>query len=118
MKTRIIVPIIVLIIAAHITIQGVNLLKEGSTCINCHDINHRDSSFLQRHLNKNITCIDCHSGGGSKGYADARKELIDAIFINGSAPLLKVIIQNESYNTKISHLKANCTKCHSSIEST
>lgn len=117
MKKWIIVPIIVLIIAAYITIQGINILNEGYSCINCHDINHQDSSFLQRHLNKNITCIDCHSGGGSKGYVDARKELIDAIVIERSAPLLKSIIQNDSYNTNIIHLKANCIKCHSSVES-
>ena len=117
MKKWIIVPILVLIIAAYITMQEVNYLNEPSTCMNCHDLNHKDSPFLQRHLIKNITCIDCHSSSGINGYVNARKELIDAILIGKSTPLLKIIIQNDSYNTNITHLKANCTKCHSSIKS-
>jgi hypothetical protein len=117
MKKWIIVPIFVLIIAAYIIIQEVNSLNEQSTCINCHDSNHKESSFLQRHLKKNITCIDCHSSGGVKGYVHSRKELMDAILINKSAPFLKIIIQNDSYNADIIHLKANCTKCHSSVKS-
>lgn len=117
MKKWIIIPILVLLIATYITIQEVNYLNEQSTCINCHDLNHQESSLLQGHLNKSITCIDCHSGVGIKGYVDARKELIDAILIEESAPLLKIIIQNDSYKTNIIHLKSNCTKCHSSVKS-
>ncbi|WAM22450.1 MAG: hypothetical protein OI717_00555 (plasmid) [Candidatus Methanoperedens sp.] len=117
MKKWILIPIIVLIIAVSISIQEVHNLNKQSACMNCHDLNHQDSSFLQRHLTISITCIDCHSGSGIKGYVNARKDLIDAILIEKSTPLLNIIIHNDSYNTNFFHLKANCTKCHSNVMS-
>lgn len=83
--------------------------------MNCHGSKHQESSFLMRHMNQSITCIDCHSDNGTRGYVNARKELIDIILLEKSAPLLKIIIHNESYNISFIHLKANCIKCHSSV---
>lgn len=114
-KKWIIIPIIVLLIAVFISIQVVNNLNEQSTCMDCHEFNHQNSSFLQRHFAENITCLDCHSNSGIKGYVNARTELIDAILLEKSTPLLNIIINNDSYNPIFFHLEANCTKCHLSI---
>lgn len=117
MKKWIIVSIIVLAFASYNTIQEENYFNGQYACMNCIDFSHQESPNLQFLLNKNITCIDCHSNSGFKVYVDTRNGLIDAIFKNKSLPILKIIIQNESYKTNISHFKANCKKCHSSIQS-
>lgn len=85
--------------------------------MDCHGPGHNESSFLQQHTKKNITCIDCHSDAGVTGYVDSRKEMIDAILFESSKPLLNVILHNDSYNMTLIHLAANCTKCHTSVES-
>lgn len=115
MKKWILVSLIILTFATYITIQDANYINGQSACMNCHDLNHRENPDLLFHLNKNISCIDCHSNDGIKGYVDERKGLINAIIMNKSIPLLKIIFQNDSYEINISHFKANCTKCHKSV---
>lgn len=117
MKKWIIISIFVLIIAAYTSSREVDYLNNPSTCTNCHGNKHQDNSLADMHLNKSIECIECHSGSGTKGYVDARKELIDIILLNRSGNILNIIFYNYPNTSNLTHLKANCTKCHLSINS-
>lgn len=115
MEKWIVSAIIVLMIAAFISILSVDQLNEPATCVNCHGNTHQGSPLADRHFNKTITCIECHSGSSVKEYVDARKEMIDAILLTNSRNILNIVFHNYSNASHLIHLKANCIKCHVSV---
>lgn len=115
MKKWILSAVAVLIITAFITILGVYQLNDARTCTNCHGNTHQGSPFKDIHYNKEITCIECHSGSSVKDYVDARKELVGAIMLNSSRDILDIVFLNYSNVLNFSHLEPDCIKCHTSI---
>lgn len=98
-----------------ILLAGVNYtidyVASPGFCSNCHNERDYYSSFekppkgslIESHKVYNLSCIDCHSGAGFRGYVESRQTLA------GMAAEY-VLLGNVTANT--SALRSDCLKCH------
>lgn len=120
MKRLIVISILTVILAAYASTQSISYLGEPQTCTGCHvDIPYhrmqQNSSFslLTFHGFLNITCIDCHSGSGIKGFIEARRTVVNAIVLVSAKPAIEKNSNTTSrFALDTTALKANCIKCH------
>ena len=112
MNKWIIIGILTFVVTSFTSMMAVDHVSKPSTCTDCHEISHQNSSLYKLHTSSQINCIDCHSGKGVRAYVETRTELLDAVFLKTSASFFNV-------STGFNHasVQANCIKCHMSVNS-
>ena len=114
MKKALIFAFMVFIIASFTSMMAVDYISKPATCTGCHEIKHQNSSLYEAHTTSQINCIDCHSGKGVQAYVETRTELLNAVFLKSSASFFN---QNISATFNHANVQANCTKCHTRVNS-